>query len=396
MSLRDQSIVVGITGGIAAYKAVELLRELGRRGARIRAVMSRSATRFVGPITLTGLIGESPVVDLWDPSYKGEVHIELGEWADAMIVAPATMQFIASAAHGFADDPVLATYASMRGPRFIAPAMHTRMYERAATRRNLALLREDGVGIIGPVDGPLASGEIGLGRMSEPNEIADALERALRGTEDLRGRKILISAGPTYEDLDPVRFLGNRSTGKMGYAIASRAAKRGADVVLVSGPTTLPSPPGVETIRVRSAIEMHAAIMERREAADAIIMSAAIADYRPEAIAVHKIKKSEDLTLKLKRNPDILRELGELRGESRRPVLIGFALETRDVEASARSKLEKKRVDLIVGNEAADGFAGETNRVILVDHDSADALPLLSKADVADRILDRLLSIFER
>lgn len=395
MSLRDQSIVVGITGGIAAYKAVELVRELGRRGAKVRVVMSRSATRFVGPITLTGLTGESPIVDLWDPSYRGEVHIELGEWADAMVVAPATMQFIASAAHGFADDPVLATYASMRGARFIAPAMHTRMYERHATARNIALLEEEGVGIIGPVEGPLASGEIGLGRMSEPNEIADAIERALGASQDLKGKRLLISAGPTYEDLDPVRFLGNRSTGKMGYALAMRAAARGAEVVLVSGPTALPSPPGIETIRVRSALDMHAAIMARREAADAIIMTAAIADYRPESMAAHKIKKSGDLTIKFTRNPDILKELGETRAIGERPLLIGFALETEDVEASARKKLEKKRVDLIVGNEAADGFGGETNRVVLVDREGSEAFPLLSKTEVSDRILDRLVSIFD-
>jgi phosphopantothenoylcysteine decarboxylase / phosphopantothenate---cysteine ligase len=392
MSLQGTRIVVGVTGGVAAFKSVELVRELTRRGASVRVVMTRSAARFVGPITFTGLLGAPPVTDLWDPSYRGEVHVELGEWADAMVVAPATMQFLASAAHGFADDPVLATYACMRGLMLVAPAMHTRMFERPATQRNLELLRRDGVTLVGPVGGPLASGEIGMGRMSEPVEIAEAVARALDRRADLDGKTVVVSAGPTYEDLDPVRFLGNRSTGKMGYAIAARAAARGARVVLVSGPSALTPPAGVELERVRSAREMHAAVMARKSDADAIIMTAAVADYRPEVVAEQKIKKGDELVVKMVRNPDILAELGAGRSGPR-PVLVGFALETSDVEGSAKRKLERKGVDLVVGNQASDGFAGDTNKVVLVAHDETVALPLLPKLEVADAVLDKVRAL---
>lgn len=395
MSLRDSRIVVGVTGGVAAFKSVELVRELQRRGASVRVVMTRSAARFVGPITFTGLVGTPPVTDLWDPSYRGEVHVELGEWADAMVVAPATMQFLASAAHGFADDPVLATYACLRGEAVFAPAMHTRMFERASTQRNLARLADDGVHLVGPVSGPLASGEVGLGRMSEPSEIVDALERVLGTRADLAGKRVLVSAGPTYEDLDPVRFLGNRSTGKMGYAIAARAAARGADVTLVSGPSSLEVPKGVNVVRVRSAREMHAAVVGRRDEADAIVMTAAVADYRPAETAEHKIKKGDDLVLRMVRNPDILAELGASR-TGPRPVLVGFALETQDVEGSAKRKLEKKKVDLVVGNEASDGFGGDTNKVVIVSRDETRTLPLMSKLDVADALLDRIRDLLAR
>jgi phosphopantothenoylcysteine decarboxylase / phosphopantothenate---cysteine ligase len=392
MSLRDTKIVVGVTGGVAAFKAVALVRELTRRGASVRVVMTRSATRFVGPITFTGILGAPPVTDLWDPSYRGEVHVELGEWADAMVVAPATMQFLASAAHGFADDPVLATYACATGQVVLAPAMHTRMWERPATARNLERLRSDGATIVGPVEGPLASGEVGMGRMSEPTEIADAVARVLERTRDLSGRTLLVSAGPTHEDLDPVRFLGNRSTGKMGYAIAARAVARGAKVILVSGPTSLAAPPGVDLERVRSAREMHAAVMARRDEADAIVMTAAVADYRPKHCAEQKIKKGGELVLEMVRNPDILAELGASRTGSR-PVLVGFALETEDVVGSARRKLESKKVDLVVGNQASEGFAHDTNRVVLAARDETLELPLMPKTAVADAVLDAVLRL---
>ncbi|MCB9626570.1 MAG: bifunctional phosphopantothenoylcysteine decarboxylase/phosphopantothenate--cysteine ligase CoaBC [Sandaracinaceae bacterium] len=414
--LSGKRIVVGIGGGIAAFKAVELVRELGRRGAEVRVVMTPAATRFVGPVTFTGLLGRPPVVDLWDPSYAGEVHVELGDWADAMVVAPATMNVLARLAQGQANDALLATLACARGLRLLAPAMHPSMWGQPATQRNVETLRTDGWHFCGPVDGPLANGASGVGRMAEPSVIADALEAALaahggaigaaQATEDLRGLRVLVTAGPTYEDLDPVRFLGNRSSGKMGFALASRARARGAEVLLVSGPVALTDPAGVTTLRVRSAREMHAAVKsEVAKGVDVVIMAAAVADYRPAEQAAEKIKKAGERALELVRNPDILAELGAERAErataaahdteprSPTPVLIGFALETTDVERYARGKLVSKRCDLIVANEARDGFAGDTNRAHLVSADGVQSLDTMSKAALADRIWDAALRL---
>ena len=393
MDLRDKRIVVAIGGGIAAFKAVEVVRELQRRGATVRVAMTASATRFVGPITLTGLTGTPAVVDLWDPRYAGEVHVELGAWADAVLVAPATMNLLGRAAAGLADDVVLATVACARGPVIFAPAMHTRMWTHPATTHNVERLRAVGAAFVGPVEGPLASGEIGMGRLAEPARIVDAVEAALRpGATDLEGVRLLVSAGPTHEDLDPVRFLGNRSSGKMGFALAERAAARGALVTLVSGPVALTPPAGVTRIEVRSALQMREAIASRADEQDAVVMAAAVADYRPSERAEHKRKKAGEVQLTLVRNPDILLELGERRARlgARRPVLVGFALETQDLLDHARAKLERKKVDLIVANEAAVGFAGDTNRASLVDAAGATALPAMSKHALADRILDRV------
>lgn len=393
VTLDKRRIVVGIGGGIAAFKAVEIVRELGRRGAEVRVAMTESASLFVGPVTFAGLTGRPAVLDLWDPSYAGEVHVELGAFADAMIVAPATMNLLARAAAGLADDVVLATYACARAPVFFAPAMHTRMWEQPSTQRNLAFLRAAGAHVVGPVAGALASGEIGMGRMAEPVDIVDAVEARFEQVRDLAGRRILVTAGPTVEDLDPVRFLGNRSSGRMGYAIAERAARRGAEVLLVSGPVTLPRPPGVEVIEVRSALEMHAAVLSRQTNVDAIVMAAAVADYRPVERATSKQKKSDGpITIELTRNPDILRELGASR-TGNRPVLVGFAVETDDLLRYARGKLEAKNCDLIVANEARVGFGGEDNQVVLVGPEGDEALPPMSKAEVGDRILDRVSTL---
>lgn len=403
--LSGKRIVVGIGGGIAAFKAVELVRELGRRGAQVRVVMTPAATRFVGPITFTGLLGQPPVVDLWDPSYRGEVHVELGEWADAMVVAPATMNLIARAVHGHADDAVLATLACTHGPRVFAPAMHPRMWAQPSTQRNVATLRGDGALLVGPVDGPLANGASGIGRMAEPVAIVDALESQLAADTsqrpaDLAGLRVLISAGPTFEDLDPVRFLGNRSTGKMGFALAARARARGAEVVLVSGPVTLPDPVGVTTQRVRSAREMHAAVKSHvASGVDVVIMAAAVADYRPAEVFDQKIKKAGDRALALVRNTDILAELGAERAERTaktghvHPVLIGFALETNNVENHGRGKLASKRCDLIVANEARHGFGGDTNLAHLISEAGMRSLDSMSKDALADEIWDAALGI---
>ncbi len=404
VTLSGSRIVVGIGGGIAAFKAVQLVRELGRQGAEVRVVMTPAATRFVGAVTLTGLTGHPAVVDLWDPAYRGEVHVELGQWADAMVVAPATMNLLARAAHGHANDALLATLACCRGPVVVAPAMHPQMWSRASTQRNMATLVRDGVHQVGPVAGPLASGESGMGRMAEPEAIcagvAEALRRAAGGPPDMEGMRVLVSAGPTYEDLDPVRFLGNRSSGKMGFALASTAHARGAEVFLVSGPVTLPDPAGVNVTRVRSAREMHAAIVERVGSVDVVVMAAAVADYRPDVRATEKIKKAGERALQLVRNPDILAELGATRARAtaedpskRRPVLIGFALETSEVERHARQKLDTKQCDLIVANEARDGFGGDTNRAHFVTASGVLSHDTMSKDALSEKIWDSALRI---
>jgi phosphopantothenoylcysteine decarboxylase/phosphopantothenate--cysteine ligase len=357
--------------------------------------MTEAATRFVGPITFAGLTGKPAVTDLWAEDYAGEVHVELGEWADAIVVAPATMNLMARAAGGQANDALLATLACARGDVFFAPAMHHRMWSHPAMQANLATLADRGTVVLGPVTGALANGEIGEGRMMEPNDIADAVESHLTRTDDLRGVRVLVTAGPTYEDLDPVRFLGNRSSGRMGYAIAAQAARRGAVVTLVSGPVELEPPSGVDLVHARSARDMHQAVMSRFEQFDVVIMAAAVADYRPSTTQAQKIKKRGNVTLDLVRNPDILAELGAKR-LTRPSVLVGFALETRDLEQAARKKLEQKSADLIVANQASDGLGGSTNRATLLDANSATPLPKMSKRALADQILDRVRALLSQ
>ncbi|MGB8225219.1 MAG: bifunctional phosphopantothenoylcysteine decarboxylase/phosphopantothenate--cysteine ligase CoaBC [Polyangiales bacterium] len=394
MSLQGKRVVVGLGGGIAAFKAVHLVRELMRRGAEVRVVMTEAATRFVGPITFAGLTGKPAVTDLWAEDYAGEVHVELGDWADAVVIAPATMNVLARAATGQANDAVLATLACARGDIFFAPAMHQRMWSHPATQSNVGTLSARGAVVLGPVTGPLANGELGEGRMMEPEDIVEAVESHLSRADDLTGARLLITAGPTCEDLDPVRFLGNRSTGRMGYAVASQALRRGAAVTLVSGPVHLPVPLGAELVQVRSAEEMHQAVMSRFDRFDVVIMAAAVADYRPERRATQKIKKGGNLSLTLVRNPDILADVGAKRG--RQPsVLVGFALETENLESAAREKLDRKGADLIVANDAGAGLGGDTNRALLVDATSATPLPEMSKRALADQILDRIRTLLK-
>ena len=392
MSLQGKRIVVGLGGGIAAFKAVELVRELTRRGAEVRVVMTEAATHFVGPVTFSGLTGKPAVTNLWADDYAGEVHVELGEWADAIVIAPATMNLMARAAGGQANDVVLATLACARGEVFFAPAMHHRMWSHPAMQLNARTLTGRGAVVLGPVTGPLANGEIGEGRMMEAADIAEEVESHLTHTDDLSGSRILITAGPTLEDLDPVRFLGNRSSGRMGYAIASQALRRGAEVTIVSGPVHLPAPPGADLVRVRSAGEMHQAVMSRFDRFDVVIMAAAVADYRPEQRDAQKIKKGGRLKLDLVRNPDILADMGAKRVE-RPSVLVGFALETNNLEQAARDKLERKSADLIVANEASVGLGSDTNCAMLVDATSATPLPEMTKRALADQILDRVRTL---
>ena len=392
MALQGKRIVVGLGGGIAAFKAVPLVRDLMSRGAEVRVVMTEAATRFVGPITFAGLTGKPAVTNLWSEDYAGEVHVELGEWADALVIAPATMNLMARAASGQANDALLATLACARGKVFLAPSMHSRMWAHPATQSNVRKLADRGAVVLGPVTGPLANGEIGEGRMMEPEDIADEVESHLAHADDLSGSRMLITAGPTHEDLDPVRFLGNRSSGRMGYAIASQALRRGAEVTIVSGPVHLPVPLGAEVVRVRSAREMHTAVMSRFDRFDVVIMAAAVADYRPEQREAHKIKKGGSLKLELVPNPDILADVGAKRTQ-RPSVLVGFALETEKLEQAARGKLEQKAADLIVANEAGDGLGGDTNRATLVDAASATPLPEMTKHALANQILDRVRTL---
>ncbi|MBW2215329.1 MAG: bifunctional phosphopantothenoylcysteine decarboxylase/phosphopantothenate synthase [Deltaproteobacteria bacterium] len=359
MSLQGKRIVVGLGGGIAAFKAVQLVRELMRRGAEVRVVMTEAATHFVGPITFAGLTGKPAVTNLWAENYAGEVHVELGEWADAVVIAPATMNLMARATSGQANDVVLATLACARGDVFFAPSMHHRMWAHPATQSNIRTLTDRGAVVLGPVTGALANGEIGEGRMMEPDDIADEVES---------------------------------HSGRMGYAIASQALRRGAEVTIVSGPVHLPVPSGAEVVRVRSAQEMHAAVMSRFDRCDVLIMAAAVADYRPEQREAQKIKKGGSLKLELVRNPDILADVGAKR--SQRPsVLVGFALETENLEQAARDKLERKAADLIVANEASAALGGDTNRATLVEAASTTPLPEMTKRALANQILDRVRTL---
>jgi phosphopantothenoylcysteine decarboxylase / phosphopantothenate---cysteine ligase len=384
-------VVLAVSGSIAAYKAVEVARLLLKRGLRVRPIMTKAATRFVGPATLAGICGQPASSDMFEA--PGELHVELGAAADVVALVPATADLLAALAQGRADDLVRATALCARGRIVAAPAMHPRMWTHPATRRNLALIAADGrVRLVGPVDGEVASGDEGMGRMAEPEAIAAAIGAAL-GDEDLRGRRFVVSAGPTVEDLDPARFLSNRSSGKMGFAVAERAAARGADVTLVAGPVALATPFKASRVDVRSAEEMRAAINAALVGADALVMTAAVADYRPAELRQEKLKRDRDeLSLELVKNPDLIAEIGARR-QGASPFLVAFALETLAGEAlvaAARDKLTRKKVDLVVANPAAEAFEGDTNRAILVTAEAAESLPTLDKRALADRILDRI------
>lgn len=393
-ALQNKSIVLCVTGGIAAFKAVLLLRLLTKAGADVRVIMSRSATQFVGPLTFEALSNHPVLTDLWATGAGGEAHIQLAETAELLAVVPATANTLARMTYGLADDIVSTTLLAAKAPVLVAPAMHTRMYQHPATQENLATLKRRGVHIVEPTVGELASGH-GKGRLAEPEQILAHIEQCLT-PQDLVGRSVVVTAGPTVEALDPVRFISNPSTGKMGYALARQAARRGAQVTLISGPTALSTPHGVERVDIRSAQELYEAVMARYASADILIKSAAVADYTPRETLTHKLKKGDQtLTLELVSTVDVLAAVGARRKqEGRGPVLIGFAMETRELLQQARRKLEKKGCDLIVANnlkEAGAGFGHETNQVTLVDARGDEALPLMSKDEVAVRILDRAL-----
>ena len=390
MTLADRTVVVGLTGGIACYKACEIVRLLVRAGARVPVVMTRGAREFVAPLTLQTLTGRPVATDTFDLTQESEIgHIRLADEADVVVVAPATANALGKMAHGIADDLLTTMLLATRAPLVLAPAMNVHMWEHAAVQENLARLVARGARVVGPATGSLACGYEGAGRLAEPEEVVEEVRCAL-APQDLAGVRILISAGPTQEPIDPVRYVSNHSSGKMGFALARVARRRGAIVTLVTGPTALPPPPGVDVVAVRSAREMARAVEAAFRDAAVVAMAAAVADYRPRHPGARKLKKAAaTLTLELERNPDILAGLGGRKGGR---LLIGFAAETHNVVAEARRKLEQKRLDLVVANDVtAPGaeFGADTNLVRLVDARGLDeALPLLSKEDVAARILD--------
>ena len=385
-------IALGVCGGIGAYKAVEVARGLQKQGHDVTAVMTRSARRFVGPVTFEAITRREVITDQWKPGANADIeHISLASTADLLLIAPATANIIGKFANGIADDFLSSLYVATTAPVLMAPAMNTNMFAHPAVVKNLETLAARGVRFVEPGEGYLACGWIGKGRLAEPAEIVDAVMQMLRPKGALAGSRVLVTAGPTLEDIDPVRFIGNRSSGKMGYALAAEAAVRGARVTLVSGPVKLAAPKVEEVVNVRSAADMHQAVMARASEADVVIMAAAVADYTMAAPNAEKIAKSDGpLTLTLSRTRDVLADLGQLasRREAGRPVLVGFAAETHDVVAHAKDKLERKGVDLIVANDVSRpgvGFDGDTNAVTLVTSDGVEEVPLQSKSGIASQ-----------
>ena len=398
MTLSGKQIVLGVTGSIAAYKAVLLLRELTARGAEVTVVMSANAEHFVGALTFRTLSGRPVLSSLFDPQSEEAVeHVALAERADAFVVAPATANLLAKAAHGIADDFLTTLLLATRCPVLMAPAMDGGMWDHAAVQANVETLRERGVTVLEPEAGALASGLLGRGRLPEVPTLVEAVERALTPQRDLAGERVLVTSGPTREPIDPVRYLSNRSSGKMGHAVASAALRRGAEVVLISGPTTLQPPPGAVYVPVQTAEEMREASLQHLASASVVIKAAAVADYRVERPSATKIKsggKDEGLTLSLVANPDILKELAQRKGGA---FLVGFAAETNDVRKHAADKLRAKGVDLLVVNDVSQqgiGFDAEDNQVLLLDRWGGTLeLPRMSKLEVAHAILDRVLAL---
>ncbi len=394
MALTGRRILLCVCGGIAAYKAVELVRRLREAGAEVQVAMTANAQRFVGAASLQAVSGVPVRGTLWDEAAEAAMgHIELARWADRVVVAPATADILAKLAHGLADDLVSTLCLATTAPIAVVPAMNNRMWLHPATRANVATLSGRGVQVIGPDDGAQACGEFGPGRLREPPDIVAALDAAFADGDDLAGRRLLISAGPTFEDLDPVRFIGNRSSGKMGFAIAAAAARRGADVVLVAGPVSLATPAGVQRVNVRSAAQMRDVVLGALPA-DIYIGAAAVADYTPRTVSAEKIKKTRDgggetLTVELVRTPDVLAEVAM---HAQRPrVVVGFAAETNDVERYARDKLQRKRLDMIAANQvgrAGCGFESDDNALTVIDAETAHALGPAPKTVLADALLD--------
>lgn len=393
-----QTVLVGVTGCIAAYKSCELVRELVRSGARVKVVMTEAATHFVGPLTMRSLTNEPVAVSLWDDPESAPVHhISLAQEADVFVIAPCTANVLAKVAQGRADDILTTTALATEAALVIAPAMNTHMWRAEATQASVETLRARGAVIVPPASGELACGDVGEGRLAPVPDIVEAVAAELRRVQDLAGADVLVTAGPTYEPIDGVRFLGNRSSGKTGYAIAEEAARRGAKVTLVSGPTVLPDPFGVTTLRVTTALEMRDAVSAAYPGCDIVIATAAVSDFRAEAPAAGKLKKgAAPGEIRMVPNPDILAELGANKGGR---LLVGFAAETKDVLGYARTKLAEKNLDLIVANDVSApglGFASDVNRVTIIDHENAEELPVLGKRTIARELLDRVAELYAR
>ncbi len=393
--LTNKTIVLGITGGIAAYKAADIASKLTQAGARVEVVMTESATRFIAPLTLRSLTGRPVVTSMWELNSEFSIeHVALAEAADIVAIVPATANIIAKLAAGISDDMLTCTVLATKAPVIVAPAMNVNMFENPVTQDNLAKLKARGFTIVDPAYGRLASGKVGLGRLAETETIIGVIKQVLGSSGNLASKRIVVTAGGTQESIDPVRYIGNRSSGKMGYAVAEAARDRGATVSLITAPTSLPEPAGMEVVHIRTATEMKEAVAKATAQTDALIMVAAVADYQPKSVAGEKIKKEAagaGLTLELIRTPDILTEV---KGNF---LKVGFAAESEDVVANARQKLEKKQLDIIVANDITDassGFDVDTNKVTIIDRDGkVDSLPLLTKIEVADKILDKVVGL---
>jgi phosphopantothenoylcysteine decarboxylase/phosphopantothenate--cysteine ligase len=390
-------VLLGVSGGIAAYKSPLLARLLLRAGASVDPVLTRGATHFVGAATFEGITGRSVRAEVWD-DIEQETHVALGRAADLAVVYPATAHTLAKLAHGLADDLLTTTLLAATCPLLVVPAMHGEMWQHPATQRNVELLRSRGVHVLGPVDGPLMGGDSGPGRVAEPDDAVAAIIAIHAGASahDLAGRHVVVTAGGTREPIDPVRFIGNRSSGRMGFAVAAAAARRGARVTLVAGPTELPTPAGVDRVDITTALELRDAVVEVASDADVVVKAAAVADFRPTATSTAKLKKDAGVpSIELTPNPDVLAELGAARGEGRSPVLVGFAAETDAELDQARAKLARKGADLLVLNDVSSpgaGFEVDTNRVTILDRDGGRVdVDLAPKDVVADRILDAVV-----
>ena len=401
--LKDKRVVLGVTGGIAAYKACTLASHLTQAGALVDAVMTEAATRFVAPLTLEALTGRPVYTSMWETSQRGLpthiAHVGLGHAADLLVIAPATANTMAKLAHGVADNLLSTLALAARCPLLLAPAMDVGMWSHAATQANVAILQGRGAHMAGPARGRMASGLEGEGRLLEPDRILGHIRWMLGRGGSLSGRRVVVSAGPTREPLDPVRFLSNPSSGRQGFALAQAALDRGAEVSIVAGPTDLPTPVGARRVDVTRAAEMQRGVLEACAKADVLLMAAAVANYRPREVASQKIEKGqEDLVVRLTRTTDILAAVAERRDETDRPsVVVGFAAETEDLMENARGKLEAKDLDLIVANDVTPpdaGFGVGTNRVMLLDRDGGvEDLPLMSKTAVAEAVLERTVAL---
>ncbi len=396
--LKGKKIILGVTGSIAAYKAALLAREFVKQGAEVQVILTENATKFIAPLTFDHLTKRPCLTDSFERGAEVRVeHVALAEWADGLVVAPADANSLAKFAHGIADDLLSTTMLACDCEKFVAPAMNTKMYENPATQYNLAVLKTRNFRILEPGEGELACGDEGKGRMEEPETIVSYVDHIIGRSRSWKGKKVLVTAGPTREALDPVRYLTNYSSGKMGFALAKAASERGADVTLISGPTDVPKPPFLYCVDVTTAEEMYQAVMEEADEQDLFLLAAAVADYRPKTVSEEKIKKQDgDSTLTLTRTQDILGTLGARRRPGQ--ILCGFSMETENLIENSRRKLEEKHLDLVAANslkEDGAGFGGDTNRVTLITSEGEEELPLLTKDETADRILDRLAVMME-